>query len=200
MARKLFVWVEGGSDARFVEAVLKPLLEKKYRRVDVRTYATLKKSKVINILRGIREGGNDYLLVADNDQQACVTAKKQIIQERFPNVDRDRIRVVVQEIESWYLAGLDGAGLSALGLPDIGRTDNITKEDFNVLIPERFDSRIDFMMEILKFFSIRVAERKNRSFAYFMSKQGLDAEILPQAGETEATKHSEEQRHEGQQR
>ncbi len=190
MARKLFIWVEGGSDARFFEAVLKPLLEKKYRRVDVRTYATLKKSKVINILRGIQAGGNDYLLVADNDQQPCVTAKKQVIKERFPNVDGERIRVVIQEIESWYLAGLDGPGLSALGLPDMERTDSITKEDFNFLMPERFDSRIDFMMEILKFFSTRVAGRKNRSFAYFMSKQGLDAGTLPQAGETAGNEKS----------
>ncbi len=37
MPRKLFVWVEGASDARFFEAVLRPLLEKKYNSVEVRT-------------------------------------------------------------------------------------------------------------------------------------------------------------------
>jgi len=76
MPRKLFVWVEGASDARFFEAVLRPLLEKRYNSVEVRTYATLKKTKVVNILRGIREAGNDYILVADIDQERCVTAKK----------------------------------------------------------------------------------------------------------------------------
>lgn len=178
MRRKLFVWVEGGSDVRFFEAVFKPLLEKRYNRVEVRTYAVLKKSRVVNLLRGIRASDNDYILVADIDQDPCVTAKKQRLLERFRSTDGGRIRVVIQEIESWYLAGLDEASSGLLGLPALERTDHITKEDFNELIPERFDSRIDFMMEILKYFSVRIALKKNRSFAYFIFKQRLKAGAL----------------------
>ncbi len=183
MRRKLFIWVEGGSDARFFEAVLKPLLEKNYNRVEVRTYATLKKSKVVNLLRGIRASDNDYILVADIDQEPCVTAKKQRILDRFRNIDGGRIRVVIKEIESWYLAGLDDAASSILGLPDMETTDAVTKEDFNVLIPEKFDSRIDFMMEILKYFSMKIALKKNQSFAYFTFKQRLKVGATPRREE-----------------
>jgi hypothetical protein len=185
MRRKLFIWVEGGSDARFFEAVLKPLLEKRYNRVEVRTYATLKKSKVVNLLRGILASDNDYILVADIDEEPCVTAKKQRIQERFRPIDDGRIRVVIREIESWYLAGLDGSASSILGLPDMDTTDAVTKEDFNVLMPERFDSRIDFMMEILKYFSMRIALKKNRSFSYFTFKQRLKVGVLLQREENQ---------------
>ena len=38
------------------------------------------------------------------------------------------------------------------------------------MMPERFDSRIDFMMEILKLFSPVTAMDKNSSFQYFMTK------------------------------
>jgi len=179
MRRKLFIWVEGGSDARFFEAVFKSLLEKRYNRVEIRTYATLKKSKVVNLLRGILASDNDYILVADIDQEPCVTAKKQRLLDRFRPVDTGRIRVVIKEIESWYLAGLDDAACFVLGLPAMDRTDAVTKEDFNLLIPDRFDSRIDFMMELLKYFSLRIALKKNRSFAYFTSRQRLKVGTAP---------------------
>jgi hypothetical protein len=183
MRRKLFIWVEGGSDARFFEAVLKPLLEKRYNRVEVRTYATLKKSKVVNLLRGILASDNDYILVADIDQEPCVTAKKQLILDRFRPIDEGRIRVVIREIESWYLAGLDDSASSVLGLPDMETTNDVTKEDFNMLMPEKFDSRIDFMMEILKYFSMRIALKKNRSFSYFIYRQRLKIGIMPRRAE-----------------
>ncbi len=174
MGRKLFVWVEGASDARFFERVLLPFLIRHYHRVEVRTYASIKKSKVVNLLRGILASGNDYLLVADIDREPSVTAKKEFLRERFHNIDAEKIRVVIQEIESWYLAGLDADASSQLGLPDFEATDSITKEDFIERIPERFDSRIDFMMEILKVFAPAVAVTKNRSFAYFVSRERLE--------------------------
>ncbi len=183
MGRKLFVWVEGGSDARFFEAVLKPLLEKKYNRVEVRTYATIKKIKVINLLKGIRAAGLDYILVADIDREPSVAAKKAFIKERFRNVDEERIQIVIQEIESWYLAGLDAVSSSLLGLPNFETTDLITKEDFIDLIPERFDSRIDFMMEILKHYSTQVAVGKNRSFCYFTARHRLGPGAASRAAE-----------------
>jgi len=38
------------------------------------------------------------------------------------------------------------------------------------LIPKKFTSRIDFMSEILKKFSIEIAKQKNNSFQYFVEK------------------------------
>ena len=45
-----------------------------------------------------------------------------------------------------------------LTVPDLPFTDDLTKEDFNRLIPGKFDSRIDFMFEILKYFSIDICQ------------------------------------------
>jgi hypothetical protein len=173
MDPKLFVWVEGATDARFFEAVIRPLLEKRYNQVEIRTYATIKKGKVVNLLSAIRAANNDYILVADIDDEPSVLAKKERLKERFHNVDGRRIQVVIREIESWYLAGIDEDEASRLGLPNLETTDAVTKEDFNVLIPEKFDSRIDFMMEMLKCYSAQIALKKNQSFAYFIARHRL---------------------------
>ena len=77
---------------------------------------------------------------------------------------------MAREIESWYLAGLDDKSCKELGLKPFKDTDGVTKEDFNKLIPKRFNSRIDFMVEIIKRFTTKTAKQENRSFSYFMSR------------------------------
>ena len=84
--------------------------------------------------------------------------------------DKDKIIVVIKEIESWYLAGLDNEVCRQLKINNFADTDNVTKEKFNALIPKKFTSRIDFMLEILKNFSIEIAKQKNNSFRYFVEK------------------------------
>ena len=41
--KKLFIWVEGSDDERFVNKIIKPSLEQKYDMVKVRKYAEWKK-------------------------------------------------------------------------------------------------------------------------------------------------------------
>ncbi len=173
MTGLLFIWVEGGSDARFFEAVLKPLFRQFYRRVEIRAYANLKRVKFQQILQGIEAMEGDYIVVADIDEEPCVTAKKFYVRQRIHSLDDARIRVVIREIESWYLAGLDRQSADNLSLPDLEKTDNVTKEMFAALMPEKFTSRIDFMMEILKLYSLETAMQKNDSIRYFVHKHRL---------------------------
>ncbi len=174
MAKVLFIWVEGGSDARFFENVIKPFFRQTYRRVEVRTYANLKRDKFEKILQGLRSIDSDFLVITDMDMEKCVTAKKETIMGRIRNLEPERIRVVIEEIESWYLAGLDETAARSLKVRPLERTDTITKEQFIAMMPEAFDSRIDFMMEILKVFSPAVAIRQNASFKYFFSKHHFE--------------------------
>lgn len=39
---------------------------------------------------------------------------------------------------------------------------------------KRFGSKIDFVLEILKHFSIEIANQKNRSFRYFLEKYNCE--------------------------
>jgi hypothetical protein len=78
---------------------------------------------------------------------------------------------VIKEIESWYLAGLTAKDLEKLNIDyKKKKTDNLTKEQFNRLIPKKFISRIDFMQEVLKHFHLETAKQNNQSFKYFLEK------------------------------
>ena len=166
----LFIFVEGDDDERFFNRILSPKLQEKYDTVKIIRYATMKKEKVDNFIRSIKAMGAEYIYVTDIDNSPCVTAKKEETQKKHPNIDKDKIIVVIKEIESWYLAGLDNKACKQLKIKNFANTDNVTKEKFNSLIPKKFTSRIDFMSEILKNFSIEIAKQKNTSFQYFVEK------------------------------
>jgi len=46
----------------------------------------------------------------------------------------------------------------------------LNKHRFDNIIPQSFGSRINFMIELFNNFSMEVAKRKNKSFAYFTTK------------------------------
>ena len=87
-------------------------------------------------------------------------------------VDDERFieRIIKPEIESWYLSGLKDEDSKKLTNSPFKTTDDINKEQFNLLQSKKFSSRIEFKIEILNNFSIDIAKRKNRSFKYFMEK------------------------------
>ena len=170
MKKRLFILVEGEDDIRFFGRIIKPIFVPRYESVEIMAYACIKREKVNNFLKSVRQMGNDYIFVADVDQERSVRDKKQILYYWFHDIDGGSTVIVIKEIESWYYAGLAESGRQALGLPALPTTDDLTKEDFNELIPLKFDSRIDFMFEILKFFSLETAVRTNRSFKFFSDR------------------------------
>jgi hypothetical protein len=174
--KTLWIFVEGDDDVRFFERVMKPSLTRKYDRIQIWRYAQEKKEKVKSFLRSIRKMNAGYIYTTDINDTPSVTAKKQKVQSKFGDIDKDRIMVVEKEIESWYLAGVDDTCSRKLGISPPGSTDSITKEQFNALIPRRFDgSRIDFMEEILRYFNIETAKQKNESFRYFLDNYNCAA-------------------------
>ena len=177
MKKRLFILVEGEDDIRFFGRIVKPLFRSWYDSVEIIPYACMKREKVNRLLRGIRKMNNDYIFVADIDNEQTVRGKKQILYSRYSEVEGGNIIIVIMEIESWYLAGLTSGSAHHMGLVPFSTTDTVTKEDFNRAIPSRFNSRIDFMFEILKFFSLEEAARKNNSFSFFINRYHLDSSI-----------------------
>jgi hypothetical protein len=173
MKRRLFIMVEGEDDVRFFGRIIKPLLAPRYDSVEIIPYACIKREKVNRFLQSVSQMKNDYIFVADIDFEHSVRDKKQILYYRFSNIDSRSIVIVIKEIESWYYAGISGDLARELGIADLSSTDDLTKEDFNRLIPGRFDSRIDFMFEILKSFSLETAARRNHSFGFFTGRYYL---------------------------
>jgi len=166
--------VEGDDDERFFKTILKSKFEEKYDSVTFWKYAQEKNTKTNDFLKSIKEMHHEYIYVADIDCAACVTRKKQEIRNKLKNIEPNKIMVIIKEIESWYLAGLDSENSKQLRISFSNATDNLTKEQFNSLILKKFGSRIDLMAEILKYFSIKIAMQRNGSFRYFIEKYNCE--------------------------
>lgn len=170
----LFILIEGNDDERFFESIIKVKFEKKDNFVVLWKYAQKRHKKIDNFLKSIKAMKASYIYVRDIHDTSNIKAKKEKIQNKFRNINKDKIIVVVKEIESWYLAGLDNANSKKLRVCSLTNTNTITKEHFDNLIPKKFaSSRIIFMLEILNHFSTKTARKKNRSFNYFVNKYKL---------------------------
>jgi hypothetical protein len=171
---RLYIWVEGPADVRFFEHVVQPLFEKVYDRVEVRPFAGKNADYLRKFLKSIKSMGAEYIFVRDINGKPCVTARKQILHQRYTYLEEKKIVIVVQEIESWYRAGLSDRDAQRFGFPPCDTTDNMTKEQLKNLILKRLPkedfSIIDFMAEILKYFSLETATQKNKSFNYFYKR------------------------------
>jgi hypothetical protein len=178
MKKRLFIMVEGEDDVRFFGRLIKPLIAPRYDSVEIIPYACIKREKVNRFLKSVILMKNDYIFVADIDYERSVRDKKQILYYRFSEIQDGRIVIVIREIESWYYAGISGALAQELGIMDTGNTDDLTKEDFNARIPKKFDSRIDFMFEILKSFSLETAKKRNKSFQFFVDRYQIYENIV----------------------
>lgn len=168
---QLFVWVEGPDDQRFVEAILRAELEIHYNLVQVIPYAGMKKEKITKFIESIRAiPYASYVFLADKNDSPCISAKKQKLTTKIKSLQTGRIALAIREIESWYLAGLTASGHLQLGIAEMASTDHVDKEKFDRLRTKGFESRIDWMVEMLRHYSLPQAAQRNSSLRYFVSK------------------------------
>ncbi len=170
MYKMLYILIEGDDDERFFNKIIKPAMNERYDYIQLWRHAQKSDTDVSKFIKSIKQMNADYIYVTDLDDMPCVTKKKQKIIMDISRIDDGNIIIVKKEIESWYLSGLDKKSSKKCGLKSLNCTDEINKEAFNYLIPKKFDSRILFMIEILKLFSLDVAKEKNQSMKYFIDK------------------------------
>ncbi len=168
--KRLFIWVEGNDDERFFESVIIPKIKSDYNFVKIIKYSQKSKKYKQAFISSIKAMGADYLFFSDINDSSCVTAKKEKLKSELRNIESDRIVIAIKEIESWYLAGIKSRECQKLKISPYKATDSVAKEEFNNLIPKEYDSRIHFLRDILKNYSIQTAKKKNRSFAYCVEK------------------------------
>jgi len=178
MYRLMHVLVEGRRDREFFDAVIRPVLHKRYDHVQIWEYAGATIDKRIDYIKSIQAMKADYLLVTDLNASPCITERKRHLIDSLRNaIDPGCAIIVRREIESWYLAGANDQVCREFGIVSLARTDDVTKEQFRNLVPRRFgDSVGDFMVELLKGFQVELARGKNRSFRYLMDKLEVRSE------------------------
>ncbi len=174
--KQLYIFVEGPDDERFFDNVFKPLALDKYNFVKIIKYAGLTKKIVKDYIKAFsKQNSSEYLFVCDFDARVdtsfCVTKRKNKEVEKFGNIlEPDKIRIVKEEIESWYLAGITSSNLKKFKIRELKETELIDKEQFIDLIPRKFQNKTDFLIEIIKEFDIETGINKNNSMKYFITK------------------------------
>ena len=169
--KQLYIFVEGEDDKRFINSVVKPLFLQYYAAVIPILYAGQKQQNIVKFIQTFNNQLNtDYIFFCDLDSRGnvlCVTKRKEIEQNKYSNCfENERMIVVKEEIESWYLAGI----AETFKMKPFADTERVTKEDFEKLIPKSFINKIDLMIEILKEYNLEEARQRNQSFAYFVKK------------------------------
>jgi hypothetical protein len=167
--QRLLIFCEGPDDERFFNAVVRPRLSDAYDRIRTVPHAKRDAEKIGRYIRTAQQRSIDLLFVRDVDQAPCITACIEAIRSTFgEHLSPESIYVVVKEIESWYAAGMSRQRTEEmLGRP-LQRTDDLTKERLNDLLPDD-TSRIDYMQRLLSYFDVDRARAKNHSFEYFCS-------------------------------
>lgn len=134
---RLNFFVEGPSDQRFVERILVRLFRNRYVHVNISQYAGTAPSTIDRAMRTVRMRSEDYILLADIDSHPTVASKVAALRRTYPSLDPSSVHVVVQEIESWYLAGVGRTQCKTLGLRHhlIARgTDRLVKEEIQKMM------------------------------------------------------------------
>lgn len=167
--RQLLIFCEGSDDERFFDTIVKPKLAGAYDQIRTVPYAQRDHAKIRAYLQNAAQMGIDVLFIRDLDPKPCITACIESVRVTFGNsLSTNSIYVVVKEIESWYAAGLSRQRSEELLGRPLQRTDELTKEKFNNLLPEEA-SRLDFMQRLLEHFDVHGARARNHSFEYFCS-------------------------------
>lgn len=166
-----FIFVEGYYDQMFIENILIPFLIEKPINIIPIPYQQ-KANKKIN--KDIQASSlQDYLFLSDLDSHTfpCISSRKEKRLIEYDNLDFSKIIIVKEEIESWYLAGIDNSLDSFKNWTIPENTEHITKEDFELMLEEHLiPSKIDFLKEIAKYYNINLAVKRNKSFDYFLNK------------------------------
>jgi hypothetical protein len=166
----MHVLVEGRDDREFFIAVVKPRLEQAYDHVEVWEYARATIDRRRKYIKSVKAMNADYLFVADINSSPCITERKEgLVSSHGGMIDADRMVIVVREIESWYVAGMEDRTCQELGITDLLHAETVTKEELRAVMPKRFGgSAVDFMAEMLREFRVERARNRSRSFCYMM--------------------------------
>jgi hypothetical protein len=167
MRGRLYVLLEGDIDRDFFYSVLYKLLIPKYRYVHTLMYSEECEDETEKFIKTAETG--TCIFIHDFDSAICKTRKKTEISEKW-NIALDKVHLVTEEIESWYLAGLSQKTSESFAIENsFKKTDGFNKSYFLGLKPKKISKTV-FYQTILEDFDLRLARRRNDSFKRFLEK------------------------------
>ena len=168
---KVYIYVEGEHDDIFVRFVLYEYVFNNMG-IDLNPipYAQTPNKKISKSIKS--KQGYEYLFLSDLDSEThpCITSMKGKRVNDYNGLKYSKVIIVKEEIESWYLAGVNNSVDKFKDWEIPPQTDHITKEDFDAMYITSFDSKNDCLKEIAKHYDINLAVKRNESFKYFLNR------------------------------
>ncbi len=189
--KRLVLWVEGSAEIIFFQNIIKPLFEKHYDKIKINEYKgdQIKGEYVNNIVCKLIKAIEDpkylstpvgkfspqnYIFFRDFDNCTCYTFKKKEICDIIPPINKQKIIIVKNIIESWYLAGISVKNCRKLGIPiklKKNNSDIFHKNNFYNSIPKKhLEPKRNFLIKLTQIFDFEEALETNESFKYFVDK------------------------------
>lgn len=169
--KRLAILIEGNRDEDFIKWIVKPIMIGASKYSDISTYKFARMPKHINesYVETVLDMKGDILCLTDiTGFQRKKDKKKQVQQDHIGNIGNDKVVIVIREIESWYLAGVNSSCCRRLRIDHYHMTDSIDKEKFHEIIAKsKFKPRVACCLEILRNYDITLAKQRNRSFNCF---------------------------------
>ncbi|MCW6169320.1 MAG: hypothetical protein LVQ96_04370 [Thermoplasmatales archaeon] len=167
--REKYFFVEGFYDGRFFRAIIDNIF--KNLPAKIIQYFIKRDEKVDRYIISLDAQHISFLFIADEDPDHFSSKESRIneLTRRFPRLPREKIVLIVPEIEGWYIAGLPSQKARSLEIRNLPDPDNCSKEKFVSILPRNTDG-IPIRSEMLENYDLALAMSKSTSFQEFVNK------------------------------
>jgi hypothetical protein len=163
--------IEGPDDEAFILEVVRPAVFSDFN-FDFYHHAKKDNRALRQYIRNHRNIGFDtYLFLHDHDKPLiCNTNRKSQLLLKYPGVDAARLVLVVIEIESWYIAGVD-IRLIPKGRRWTTNIEKVNKDKFSAIGKANgFGNTAAFRRFCLDNYDLELALSKSPSLRYLVGK------------------------------
>lgn len=176
--KKLLFFVEGVTDKIYFENVIEPRLYAEHPNVDEISYFQYSEKPnhyVESRVRAIRRSSEAiFIFVSDLQPRENSESKKKNLMDQYSELEKSKIQIVIQEIESWYLAGLAKRQCENLNVPYCDDTEELSKKEILEKIPEnryRNDRIKDgFLFKLCEKYLLDNGRSRNESLSVFCDR------------------------------
>ncbi|WIW27620.1 hypothetical protein [Bacillus inaquosorum] len=164
--KSLLIFVEGYYDKTFFKNIIQPLLYKNYNEIKIIEYSKPNDLFIDSYIKSTKRTDYiDYIFTVDLDECSSIDDKITEVIKKYKNVEKEKVYVVIKEIEGWFLAGLETEDKLKLNFKHKHNCNEIIKESFDSVIPPK-TKKTTFLIELIEKFKLEVARKNSHSLRY----------------------------------
>ena len=176
---RLHIFTEGIDDTKFFKNFIEGCLTS-YSTFQYFEYSEMPDIQIVNAIKTTIEQNIDYIFIADFDfrdeNKMNIQDKINEIKSKWRILNKDNVFIILNEIESWYLAGYNDkfcngrTHLNGIKIKTCIDTQVVTKEFFKHASTKSHRNLINYLIRKKVNFDYSEAQKRNKSFNRFHDK------------------------------